>query len=93
MIVVNEYFEGKVKSIGFDNSEGKVSTGLMDVGEYVFSTAQQELMQVMSGALQIKQVGETEFTEYKSGTEFEVPANSEFAVVVKEPTAYLCFYK
>ncbi len=93
MIVVNEYFEGKVKSIGFDNSEGKVSTGVMDIGEYVFSTEQQELMQVISGALQIKQVGQTSYTEYKSGTEFEVAANSEFAVIVKEPTAYLCFYK
>ncbi|MEH6443473.1 MAG: pyrimidine/purine nucleoside phosphorylase [Oceanospirillaceae bacterium] len=93
MIVVNEYFDGKVKSIGFTNSQGKVSTGVMDIGEYVFSTQQQELMQVMSGALQIKQVGQASYTEYKSGTEFEVAANSEFAVIVKEPTAYLCFYR
>lgn len=93
MIVVNEYFEGSVKSIGFTNSEGKVSTGVMEVGEYVFSTQQQELMQVISGALHIKQVGQADYTEYKSGTEFEVAANSEFAVIVKEPTAYLCFYK
>jgi uncharacterized protein YaiE (UPF0345 family) len=93
MISINEYFDGNVKSIGFTNNEGKISTGVMDIGEYVFSTQQQEVMQVMSGALYIKQVGETDYTEYKSGTEFEVAANSEFSVIVKEPTAYLCFYK
>ena len=39
MLSVNEYFEGKVKSIGFNNAEGKVTAGVMEIGEYEFGTA------------------------------------------------------
>ena len=92
MIAVNEYFEGSVKALSFENSQCKVTSGVMDSGDYVFSTSAAELMRVISGELQVKLAGQSQYTRYPSGTEFNVEANTEFAVIVKEQTAYLCFY-
>ncbi|MGQ7186757.1 pyrimidine/purine nucleoside phosphorylase, partial [Escherichia sp. HC-CC] len=39
MLQSNEYFSGKVKSIGFSSSStGRASVGVMVEGEYTFST-------------------------------------------------------
>ena len=89
---VNEYFDGKVKSIGFENSEGKVTAGVMAPGEYEFGTSEDELMKVTSGELIVKLPGSDEFVAYPAGTEFSVAANQSFELVVKQATAYLCFY-
>ncbi|KAA1262460.1 hypothetical protein LF1_50240 [Rubripirellula obstinata] len=89
---VNEYFEGRVMSIGFENTEGRATSGIMQVGEYEFGTSETELMKVTSGSLEVRLPGESEFKTYASGTEFNVEANVKFQVKVKTPTAYLCFY-
>lgn len=40
MLQSNEYFDGKVKSIGFTSSStGRASVGVMAEGEYTFGTA------------------------------------------------------
>ena len=45
MLNVSEYFDGKVKSVGFDSaSTGRASVGVMAEGEYTFGTAQPEEM-------------------------------------------------
>ncbi|GAA4472229.1 MULTISPECIES: pyrimidine/purine nucleoside phosphorylase [Novipirellula] len=89
---VNEYFDGKVKSIGFENSEGRVTSGVMAVGEYEFGTSEKELMKVVSGELKVKLPGSSEFASYKTGSEFRVDANQKFQLKVDQATAYLCFY-
>lgn len=54
MLQSNEYFSGKVKSIGFTSSStGRASVGVMVEGEYTFGTAQPEEMTVISGALHV----------------------------------------
>lgn len=41
MLQSNEYFSGKVKSIGFTSSStGRASVGVMAEGEYTFGTAE-----------------------------------------------------
>lgn len=92
MLDVNEYFEGKVKSIGFSNNEGNVTAGVMAPGEYEFGTSQDELMKVTSGELIVKLPGSDEFKAYPAGTEFSVAANQSFQLKVEQATAYLCFY-
>lgn len=89
---VNEYFDGNVKSIGFENNEGRVTAGVMAPGEYEFGTSENELMKVVSGELIVKLPGEDEFSAYPSGTEFKVAANQKFQVKIEQATAYLCFY-
>lgn len=89
---VNEYFDGNVTSIGFENEEGRVTAGVMAVGEYEFGTSENELMKVVSGELIVKLPGKDEFQSFPTGTEFKVAANEKFQLQVKQATAYLCFY-
>ncbi|WP_075180431.1 pyrimidine/purine nucleoside phosphorylase [Pantoea sp. 1.19] len=93
MLNVNEYFDGKVKSIGFENdSAGRASVGVMGVGEYTFGTGQPEEMTVVSGSLKVLLPGETDWKWYEVGEVFHVPGHSEFYLQVAEPSAYLCRY-
>lgn len=89
---VNEYFDGNVTSIAFENSEGRATAGVMAVGEYEFGTSEKELMKVVSGELNIRLPGKEDFVAYPAGTQFHVDANVKFAVKVMQPTAYVCFY-
>ncbi len=89
---VNEYFDGNVKSIGFENGEGRATAGVMAAGEYEFGTSEPERMVVVSGELVVKLPGADEFKSFPSGTEFNVDANQTFQLKVPQATAYLCFY-
>lgn len=39
MLKVNEYFDGNVKSIGFEQKGDKATVGVMEAGHYQFNTA------------------------------------------------------
>jgi len=92
MLKVNEYFDGKVKSIGFEDSEGPVTAGVMEPGAYTFSTASKELLIVVTGALTVKRPGDVDWVSFAAGQSFDVPADASFEVRVEEPTAYVCRY-
>lgn len=89
---VNEYFDGNVTSIAFENIDGRGTAGVMDVGHYEFGTSEDELMKVVSGQLDVRLPGTDEYQAFSSGTEFRVAANQKFQLQVKQATAYLCFY-
>jgi uncharacterized protein YaiE (UPF0345 family) len=92
MLKVTEYFDGKVKSIGFEDSEGPVTSGVMEPGDYTFSTSSKELMIVVTGALTVKRPANSDWVTFRAGQSFDVPANASFAVRVEQPTAYVCRY-
>ncbi|HAD07987.1 MAG TPA: hypothetical protein DCF62_00765 [Porticoccaceae bacterium] len=92
MLDVNEYFEGRVKSIGFQTATLPATVGVMAPGEYTFGTSERECMTVVSGALTVKLPGEDNWRQYGQGDSFEVAANQSFDLQVAEPTAYLCTY-
>lgn len=93
MLNVNEYFEGGVKSIGFQGPDLASSVGVMAPGEYEFGTSQIEVMTVIAGELMISLPGSDEFQSYPAGSSFEVAANQKFQVKVEQDTAYLCTYE
>ncbi len=93
MLDVNEYFDGKVKSIGFTSDDLPRTVGVMAPGEYTFSTSQKETMQVISGALTVQLPGSEEWQTFTSGEQFEVAANASFQLKVASETAYLCTYQ
>jgi len=93
MLEVNEYFDGKVKSIGFKTSTLPATVGVMAVGEYEFSTSQHEVMSVVSGALTVLLPGSTEWQTFSSGEKFEIAANQSFQLKVAVETAYFCTYE
>ncbi|PPC77689.1 hypothetical protein WH50_02260 [Pokkaliibacter plantistimulans] len=92
MFNVNEYFDGKVKSIGFQTADGRATVGVMAAGEYTFGTDAPEEMTVVSGALTVQLPGEEEWVTFEAGEAFFVPGNSKFNLQVAENTAYLCRY-
>jgi len=93
MFKVNEYFDGKVKSIAFISPEGPATVGVMAVGEYEFGTTSVEIMSVISGVMEVKLPGAESWKIIKAGESFEVEANVKFGVQVPMETAYLCLYK
>lgn len=93
MLDVNEYFDGKVKSIAFQSSTLPATVGVMVAGEYTFGTSQKEYMTVVAGELIVKLPGAEEFVSFKDGETFEVEANQSFDLKVPVDTAYLCKYE
>ena len=93
MFKTNQYFDGKVVSIGLESAEGKSTVGVMAAGEYEFGTATIEVMTVISGQLTIQQPGETEWKTYKKFESFVVSKHVKFKVKCTEETPYLCLYK
>ncbi len=93
MFPINNYFDGRVVSIGHNGAEGKATLGVMAAGEYEFGTGSIEIMTVISGTMQIKMPGEQKWREYKKFESFEVPAGIKFKVKAGEDTPYLCLYK
>ncbi len=92
MFKVNQYFDGKVASIAFQQAEKEATVGVMAVGDYEFGTALAEVMIVVSGALTVLLPSETEWQTFNAGEQFNVPADSKFQVKVAQETAYLCQY-
>jgi uncharacterized protein YaiE (UPF0345 family) len=93
MLEVNEYFDGKVKSISLQTETLPATIGVMAPGEYEFSTSQKETVTVVSGTLTVKLPDSDEFTGYKAGESFIVEANQSFQLKVAIDTAYFCTYE
>ena len=93
MLKDNEYFDSKLKSIGFQTSTLPDTVGVMAPGEYEFGTSQKEVMTVVSGSLVVKLPGNETWQTFNTGDDFEVAANCKFQLKVAVDTAYLCTYE
>jgi len=92
MTDVNEYFDGKVKSLSFKTKTQPATVGVMLPGEYVFNTNEKEKVTLVSGAMSIRLTPESAEVTYHEGESFSVDANSAFDVRVESDVAYLCVY-
>jgi len=89
----NVYFDGKVVSRTVVFADGSKKTlGIMQPGEYEFSTGDKELMEIMSGELDVALPGVSGTRSVKGGESFEVPANSKFRMIVRSLTDYCCSF-
>jgi purine/pyrimidine-nucleoside phosphorylase len=88
----NIYHDGKVTSRTLEFGDGSVkSLGIMLPGEYAFGTNDAEIMEMLSGELEVRLPNE-EWKTLNTPVSFEVPANSSFDVKVKTVTDYCCSY-
>jgi len=88
----NIYYDGKVTSRTVKLVDGSVqSLGIMMPGEYTFSTNEAEIMEMMSGELEVKLPNEDWKVIHTPGT-FNVDANSSFDLKIKTVTDYCCSY-
>ncbi|MBF0327824.1 MAG: pyrimidine/purine nucleoside phosphorylase [Nitrospirae bacterium] len=89
----NVYFDGKVTSRTVVFKDGSKKTlGVMLPGEYEFNTADKELMEIMSGELDVAIEGQSGIKTIRGGESFEVPANSKFSMKVKSLADYCCSF-
>lgn len=90
MVQVNEYFNGNVKSLTVQAAAGKATVGVMNAGEYEFSTGLKEIMTVVAGAMAVKLPGAADWQNFTAGQKFEVAADSKFQLKIAADAAYLC---
>ncbi len=89
----NIYFDGKVVSRTVLFADGtKKTLGIMQPGDYEFSTGAAEIMEILSGDLEWQMKGETGWKKVAGGEVFNVPANSTFVMRVAQVTDYCCSF-
>lgn len=93
MLKVNEYFDGKVKSIALENTEGVATVGVMEAGEYEFGTTTIEYVTITSGVMQVMLPNETSWRIYHRGETFTVGKDLRFKVKTMDYVAYYCLYE
>ena len=93
MFKINEYFDRKVTSLGFENRAGAVTIGVMATGEYEFGTSTVEYMTVTSGKMYVLLPDEKNWKTYSEFETFVVDKKQKFKVKVEESTSYRCVYK
>ena len=91
--LANIYFKGNVISRNIFLKDGSRKTlGVMLPGKYEFNTEARELMEIMSGKLNLKLQNDEEWKLINDGMEFNIPKNSSFKVEVLELVNYTCSY-
>ena len=89
----NVYFDGKVTSRTVTFADGSSKTlGIMMPGDYRFNTGAGEIMEILSGSMQVQLPGSDEWQTYEDGASFEVPSQSAFSLKVSKLTDYCCSY-
>ncbi len=89
----NIYFDGKVTSRSVIFPDGSKKTlGIMLPGEYEFNTDAREIMEIISGDLEVSLPQEEGWKTVSSGESFEVPAQSKFGLKIKSITDYCCSF-
>ncbi len=92
MIKVNEYLEGKVKSLGFELDGSPYTSGVLAPGQYSFNTEKEEHITVTVGEFEIRSAG-GDWQLVKVGDTIVIPSSSSFDLKVKKPASYVCMYK
>ncbi len=88
----NIYFDGAVTSRTILLEDGSKKTlGIAQPGEYTFKTGVAELMEILSGELDVK-IADGDWGPVKGGESFVVPSNSSFSMKVKTVTDYCCSF-
>ena len=89
----NVYFDGKVTSRTVKFSDGSIKTlGYMLPGEYEFGTGKPEIMEILSGELEVLLPGASEWRSVQGGESFDVPGESKFQLRIKSGTDYCCSF-
>ncbi|NJM15346.1 MAG: pyrimidine/purine nucleoside phosphorylase [Bacteroidales bacterium] len=88
----NEYFDGKVKSLAVENTEGIATVGVIVPGEYEFGTSTIEIMRVIFGSMDVQLPGSANWATYANGSTFRIEKGEKFKVRASMQVAYLCQY-
>lgn len=88
----NIYFDGKVSSRTVLFKDGTRKTlGLMLPGEYEFGTNEKEVMEILTGELEVCLPNES-WKTIVAGQSFEIAAHAKFQLKIKQVVDYCCSY-
>jgi uncharacterized protein YaiE (UPF0345 family) len=89
----NVYFDGKVTSRTVMFVDGTRKTlGVMMPGEYEFGTEAAEVMEMLSGEMDVLLPDRKDWQTFATGESFAVPADSSFRLRLKGMVDYCCSY-
>ena len=89
----NIFFGGGVTSRTLIFPDGRKKTlGIMQPGEYEFTTHSGELMEILAGDLDVQLPGATAWQTFTAGQSFEVGAHARFGLRVRAVTDYCCSF-
>lgn len=86
------YFQDKVQSLSLSEKEGPATVGVIEAGSYTFSTASEERMTLLTGAMRVK-LPDGDWKALTAGEGFIVPAKASFMVEAAGDVAYICRYR
>ncbi len=89
----NIFFDGGVASRTVLFPDGRRKTlGIMQPGEYEFTTHSGELMEILAGDLDVQLPGNDTWQTFAAGESFEVGAHQRFGLRVRSVTDYCCSF-
>ena len=89
----NVFFGGQVTSRTILFPDGSKKTlGVMLPGNYEFNTADREVMEILSGELDVQLPGAAGWKTIRGGEAFDVPAKAKFSLKVKTLADYCCSF-
>jgi hypothetical protein len=89
----NIFFDGGVTSRTVLFPDGSKKTlGIMQPGEYTFTTSTGELMEILSGDLDVQLPGSDTWHTFMGGESFQVGAGERFGLRVRGVTDYCCSF-
>ena len=89
----NVYFNGGVVSRTIRFADGSTRTlGFMQPGEYRFNTGAPELVEILSGELEVQLPGDPQWQKFAGGGSFSVPGDASFHLRVHQPVDYCCSF-
>ncbi len=94
VVKANVYYDGKVVSHTLLFPDGSRKTlGLIYPGSFHFNTGAAERMEIVAGACRVKLDGRSNWSSYRPGQVFEVPAKSGFDIeVAADICEYICSF-
>ncbi len=92
MINLNEYFEGRIKSLGFELKGTRYTAGVVLPGEYTIDTEKEERITATVGEFEVRSP-RSDWKTLGIGDTIVIPSNTSFELKLKEPAAYICMYR
>jgi purine/pyrimidine-nucleoside phosphorylase len=89
ILQVIESHNGNIKSIYFENSEGKRTVNVIEIGEYEFVVNTKIRIQILSGVLDVLRPDSLTWKMYQTGTSFKIDKGLKYKVKAHEMVAYL----
>ena len=92
MINVNEYFEGRIKSLGFELKGTPYTAGVVLPGEYTIDTEKEEHITVTMGEFEFRPPG-SDWKILGIDDTIVITSKTSFELKLKEPASYICMYR